>query len=64
MSAPDSHHFSSYNSNTISWFNNNENELDESNDLNDLNSSNISENIYDLDTASNSSSPDQALPHN
>ncbi|CAG8727203.1 30156_t:CDS:1, partial [Gigaspora margarita] len=42
----------SYNSNTISW--SNENELDESNKLNDLNSLNISENIHDLDTASNS----------
>ncbi|KAF0428038.1 hypothetical protein F8M41_005919 [Gigaspora margarita] len=64
MSAPDSHHFSSYNSNTISWSNNNENELDESNELNDLNLLNILENIHDLDTASNSSSPDQAMPCN
>ncbi|CAG8716283.1 1098_t:CDS:2 [Gigaspora margarita] len=53
---------SSYNSDTISWAN--ENELDESNELNDLNSSNISKNIHNLDTASNSSSPDQVLPHN
>ncbi|CAG8669140.1 16345_t:CDS:1, partial [Gigaspora rosea] len=40
MLVPDSHHFSSYNSDTISWSNDNENELDESNELNDLNSSN------------------------
>ncbi|CAG8482701.1 24123_t:CDS:2 [Gigaspora margarita] len=52
MSTSNSHQFSSYNSDTI-------NEL---NELNDLNSSNISENIHDLDTVSNSSSPDQALP--
>ncbi|KAF0464074.1 hypothetical protein F8M41_026554 [Gigaspora margarita] len=64
MLAPDSHHFSFYNSDTISWSNDNENKLDESNELNNLNSSNISENIHDLDTASNSSSPDQALPCN
>ncbi|CAG8817647.1 592_t:CDS:1, partial [Gigaspora margarita] len=51
----------SYNSDTISWSNDNENELDESNELNDLNSSNISENIHDLDTASNLSSPNQSL---
>ncbi|CAG8843356.1 18930_t:CDS:2, partial [Gigaspora margarita] len=56
---PESHQFSSYNSDTISW--SNKNELDESNELNDLNLSNISENIYDLDTASNSSSSDQVL---
>ncbi|CAG8669127.1 16344_t:CDS:2 [Gigaspora rosea] len=40
------------------------NELDESNELNDLNISSISENVHDLDTASNSSSPDQTLLHN
>ncbi|CAG8836110.1 25451_t:CDS:2, partial [Gigaspora margarita] len=62
MSAPESYQFSSYNSDTISW--SNKNELDESNELNDLNSSNISENIHDLDTALNSSSPDQVLLHN
>ncbi|CAG8645105.1 4884_t:CDS:1, partial [Gigaspora rosea] len=61
MTAPNFHHFSSYNSDTISWSNDNENELNELNKLNYLNSSNISENIHDLDTASNSSSPDQAL---
>ncbi|CAG8824515.1 20952_t:CDS:2, partial [Gigaspora rosea] len=82
----DSHQISSYNSDTISWSNENElyesnelngldepnelneidetNELDESNELNDLNISSISENVHNLDTASNSSSPDQTLLHN
>ncbi|CAG8703215.1 11739_t:CDS:2, partial [Gigaspora margarita] len=64
ISVSDSYHFSSYNSDTISWPNDNKNKLDKSNKLNDLNSSNISENIHDLDIASNSSFPDQALPCN
>ncbi|KAF0554871.1 hypothetical protein F8M41_018498 [Gigaspora margarita] len=60
MLAHDFQQLSSY-SDTL-WLN--EDELNESNELNDLNSSNISENVYDLDVESGSSSHDQPPSHN
>ncbi|CAG8681436.1 15348_t:CDS:2, partial [Dentiscutata heterogama] len=57
MSTHDSYQLSSYNSDSLSWAN--EDELNESNELNKLNTSNIPEDIYNLDAESGSSSPDQ-----
>ncbi|CAG8625085.1 3414_t:CDS:2 [Racocetra fulgida] len=57
MSIHDSYQLSSYNSDTLSWPN--EDKLNESNELNELNTSNISENVYNLDSESGLSSPDQ-----
>ncbi|CAG8814871.1 12123_t:CDS:2, partial [Racocetra persica] len=57
MSTHDSHQLSSYNSDSLSWAN--EDELNESNELNELNTSNIPEDVHNLDAESGSSSPDQ-----
>ncbi|CAG8451595.1 2642_t:CDS:2 [Cetraspora pellucida] len=59
MLTHDSHQLSSYNSDSLSWAN--EDKLNESNELNELNTSNIPEDVYNLDAESGSSFLDQLL---